>query len=132
MERMGNIVFLENRPFSYLDFLPKFEVNGKEYSVGYGTLRNQFSKLRRRGEIELDYRTNQAFYTLRGQHFGKRKPMTFNHMGGAVLQSSDPIVKMIHALPTQGNALHDIRLRFSVKGIWSMLSAASALRTDPY
>jgi len=39
---------------------------------------------------------------------------------------------MLYALPTQGNALHDIRLRFSVKGIWSFLSAASTFTTDPY
>jgi len=32
----------------------------------------------------------------------------------------------------QRNALHDIRLRFSVKGIWSILSAASTFRTDLY
>jgi hypothetical protein len=129
---MGIIVFQEHRPFSYLDFLPEFEVNGKTYRIGYGTLRNKFLNLRKKAEIELDFRTTQTFYTIKGHKFGKHKLMTFNHMGGAVVQSSDPIVKLLHALPTQGKALHDIRLRFSVKGIWSILSAASTFRTDPY
>jgi hypothetical protein len=127
MERMGHIVFLENRPFSYLDFIPEFEVDGKEYSIGYGTLRNQFSKLRRKGEIEIEFRTKQAFYTIKGHKFGKQKLMTSNPMGVSPL-SHDPISKLIARLPFGNNALHDIHLRFEVKGIWTVLSINSALR----
>jgi hypothetical protein len=131
LERMGNIVFLENRPFSYLDFIPKFEVNGTEYSVRYGTLRNQFSKLRRKGEIELEFRTKQAFYTIMGQKFGKQKLMTSNPVGVSRI-SHDPISKLITSLPFGENALHDIHLRFKVKGIWNLLSTNSALRIGAF
>ena len=127
LERIGNIVFLENRPFSYLDFIPKFEVNGTEYSVRYGTLRNQFSKLRKKGEIELEFRTKQAFYTIKGQKFGKQKLMTSNPVGVSPL-SHDPISKLIARLPFGKNALHDIHLRFEVKDIWNLLSTNSVLR----
>lgn len=125
---MANIVFLEHRPFSFIDFLPRFEVNGKEYSIDYGTLRNKFSQLRKNGKIELDYRSKQTFYTIKGHKFGKKKPMTINPLG---VQLYDPISKLISRLPFGKNALHDIHLRFEVKGIWTLLSTNSALRIDP-
>ena len=34
----------------------------------------------------------------------------------------DPIIKLIQNLPIDRRALHDIRLRFQVHGIWSILS----------
>ena len=117
IERMGQIVFLENRPFSYLDFIPEFEVNGKSYKLKYGTLRNHFSMLRKDGEIELDFRSTQAFYTIKGHKLGKSKTMTSNRMG---VSCTDPICKVISSLPFGKNALHDIHLRFKVKGIWSL------------
>jgi hypothetical protein len=124
---MTNIVFTEQRPFSFIDFLPRFEVNGREYTIDYGTLRNKFSQLRKKGEIQLDYKSKQAFYTMKGHKFGK-KLMTINHLG---VQASDPITKLISLLPFGKNALHDIHLRFQVKGIWALLSTNSALRIGP-
>ena len=59
-EHMANIVFLEHRPFSFLDFLPQFEVNGKVYCIEYGTLRNKFSK-------SEEKRRNQSWTTGRGR-----------------------------------------------------------------
>ena len=125
---MTNIVLTEHRPFSFIDFLPHFEVNGKEYSIDYGTLRNKFSQLRKNGKIELDYRSKQAFYTLKDHKFGRQKLMTINPMG---VQASDPITKLISRLPFGKNALHDIHLRFQAKGIWALLSTNSALRINP-
>lgn len=127
IEHMANIVFTEHRPFSFIDFLPCFEVNGKEYSIDYGTLRNKFSQLMKNGEIELAYRSNQAFYTMKGHKFGRQKLMTINHLGGA----SDPITKLISCLPHGNNSLHDIHLRFHVTGIWALLSTNSALTISP-
>ena len=124
---MTNIVLTEHRPFSFIDFLPHFEVNRSEYSIDYGTLRNKFSQLRKNGKIELDYRSKQAFYTMKGHKFGKKR-MTINHLG---VPSSDPITKLISRLPFGNNALHDIHLRFHAKGIWALLSANSALRIHP-
>jgi hypothetical protein len=130
MEHMAHVVFLERRPFSFIDFLPQFEVNGKVYTVEYGTLRNKFLMLRKKGEIELDYRTNQAFYTLKGHKFGKHNLMTHNHMGVQFHRNSDPIYDLIHNLPVGNKALHDIRLRLKVRGIWSVLATNSALKID--
>ncbi len=128
IERMTNIVLTEQRPFSFIDFLPHFEVNGREYSIDYGTLRNKFSQIRKNGKIELDYRSKQAFYTIKGHRFGKQKPMTISPLG---VQASDPITKLISRLPFGKNALHDIHLRFQAKGIWALLSTNSALRINP-
>jgi hypothetical protein len=127
---MANLVFLEHRPFSFLDFIPKFDLDGKAYSIDYGTLRNKFLELRRKGEIELDYRTNQAFYTIKGHKFGRAKTMTVNPMGVSPL-FPDPISKLVSRLPFGNNALHDIHLRFKVKYIWNLVSRNSALRVEP-
>jgi hypothetical protein len=127
MEHIRKIVFTEQRPFSFVDFLPSFEVKGKSYSIDYGTLRNKFWMLRKKGAIQLDYRTKQSFYTLKGYRFGKNRTMTANHLG---VQASDSFTKLISDLPYGKNALHDIHLRFRVNGIWSLLSTNSVLRID--
>ena len=76
LERMAIIVFTENRPFCYLDFL-KFELNGQEYKFAHGTIRNIFSQLQKDGKIEFVYQSTQAFYTLKGVKLGKS--ITPNH-----------------------------------------------------
>jgi hypothetical protein len=130
-QHMAYIVFKEHRPFSYRDFL-QFEVEGKEYEMVHGTFRNKISKLIKAGVVESSYNSCLTFYTLKGIKFGKR--MTGNHMGDVVSHShSDPIVKLIRNLPFDRNALHDIHLRFQVKGCWSLLlsSADSTYRMHP-
>jgi hypothetical protein len=120
-EHIAYIVFQEHRPFSYRDFL-HFEVEGKEYGMAHGTFRNKISRLIKVGEVEISYNSCLVFYTLKGTKFGKS--MTSNHMG----VSHNPIVKLIQNLPFDKNALHDIHLRFQVKGCWSLLSASSTCR----
>lgn len=116
-EHMAYIVLSENRPFCVRDFL-RFEVDGKEYRMTAGTFRNKISGLRKSGDVEDDYSSVTAFYTLKGYRFGKS--MTPTHTGGKSL-SNDPFARMIQSLPMDNNALHDIRLRFEVKGIWKYL-----------
>lgn len=54
--------------------------------------------------------------------------MTINRLG---VQASDPITKSIYSLPFGKNALHDIHMRFRVKGIWTLLSTNSAIKINP-
>jgi hypothetical protein len=117
-EHMASIVLSEKRPFTYRDFLC-FEVNGVEHKMSHGYFRNIISKLRKPGEVELAYNSGTAFYTLNGHRFCK--PMTPDHMG-VNSRKSDSLLKMIQDLPIEGNAVHDIRLMFKVKGIWGFLS----------
>ena len=122
MQRIKEIVSNEHRPVSLLDFLPSFEIEGKQFQVKYGTLRNILSRLRRTGQIQIDYKTKQTFYTLPGTRFGRRKMMTPYHTGVSTSTSNDSIYRLIQNLPIGKNALHDIHLRFNVKGIWPVLS----------
>jgi hypothetical protein len=127
---MAHIVFEEQRPFTYRDFL-HFKVSEKEYGMVHGTFRNKISKLMKSKEVELAYNSSLGFYTLKGLRFVS-KPMTGTHMGGLAKLSSDPIVRMIESLPMQRNALHDIRLRFSADGLWSTVSVDSRYMIDPF
>lgn len=126
-KHMAYIVFQEHRPFSFRDFL-YFEVDGREYKMKHGTFRNKISSLRKKGEVELSYVSNPAFYTLKNVQFGRPKLMTGNHMG--TRYSHHPIVKLIQDLPVERNALHDIHLRFKSKGLWSLLNASSLYKPD--
>jgi hypothetical protein len=126
-EHMAYIVFEEQRPFTYKDFL-HFDVGEKQYRMTHGTFRNKISNLIKREDVELAYNSVLGFYTLKGLKFG-RKPMTSNPVG---VSYSDPIVKLIYSLPMQKNALHDIHLRFSAKGLWSIISADSRYTVDPF
>ena len=70
-KRMIQIVQTENRPFSYVDFIPKFSISGQEWSIGYGTFRNKISLLCKQGKVDVEYYSPQAFYTLSGIKFSK-------------------------------------------------------------
>jgi hypothetical protein len=120
MKYISHIVLEDHRPFSYQDFL-RFEVDGKEYRMQHGTFRNKISWLIRTQKVELAYHAGTAFYTLKGIIFGKPKLMMTPDRTGV----QDPILKLIHNLPTERRALHDIRFRFQVPGIWSVLSTCS-------
>ncbi|MGA8844106.1 MAG: hypothetical protein WB511_11030 [Nitrososphaeraceae archaeon] len=124
-EHMAYLVFSEKRPFSYIDFL-QFEVDGKIYGMKHGTFRNKITKLRKKGEVERLYCSPRGFYTLNGGHkFGK--PVTPNHMG---VSPNNTFYQMINDLPLDKQSLHDIRLWFKVRGIWSILSSNSTYRIN--
>jgi hypothetical protein len=128
MKHIAYIVFEEGRPFSYQDFL-RFEIDGKQYEMQHGTFRNKVSGLIHAQKVGLAYNTGIAFYTLKGISFGRSKfTMTPNRTG---VHLQDPIIKLIEELPMDRRALHDIRFRFEVHGIWSILSAGSQLVVDP-
>jgi hypothetical protein len=140
MKRIKEIVSNEHRPVCFLDFLPSFEIEGKEYHIKHGTLRNILSGLRRTLQIQIDYKTKQTFYTLPGTTFGRsRVTMTPYHTGvpssssssaSASAADNNSIYKLIQNLPLGRNALHDIHLRFNVEGIWPVLSTTTSFEIN--
>ena len=134
------IVCTENRPFSYIDFLT-FEVHQQHYKMSHGTFRNKISAMLKAGEIELAYYSKQAFYTLNGIKFTKW--MTLDHTGGTLSSTSicsphelrciknHPVHRVIQNIPFDKSALHDIRLRTTVTGIWRLLCCTPNLTVNP-
>jgi hypothetical protein len=116
---MANLVHLENRPFSFLDF-GVFEIDGKEYKMAHGTYRNKISRLKNAGKVELAYNAGMAFHTLKGKTFGKR--VTPNHTG-VNHPNYDSFSRLIYNLPTDKAALHDIRLKFKILCISNTISS---------
>jgi hypothetical protein len=118
---MQRIVRGENRPFCYRDFL-EFEVDGKKYSMTHGTFRNKISKLMKDGYAQWQYSSGLAFYSLKGFNFTKPKPrMTDNRTVVSPLSSLSS-VSFIDSLPSDKHALHDIRYRFKVDSIWTVIT----------
>jgi hypothetical protein len=125
------IVCTERRPFSYIDFLT-FEVDQQRYKMSHGTFRNKISAMLKREEVEVAYYSRQAFYTIK--RVGFAKTMTPDHTGGTLSSSlicsphelryikNHPVYRVIQNIPFDKNALHDIRLRTTVNGIWLLLS----------
>src|ERR1051325_1592222 len=136
-KRITQIVQTENRPFSYLDFVPSFKVDRQNFTVAYGTFRNKMSVMLKAEKVEVVFYSPQAFYTLKGVKF--ETPMTDDHTGVSVsvlpsplplhsqLQrhrlANDPVYRIIQNLPFSQRTLHDIHLRFEVQGIWSIISS---------
>jgi hypothetical protein len=124
-KRIREIVLLEEKPFSFLDF-KNFAVDGIQYELKHGVIRNYLSKLTRRGEIEFSFNSGIAFYTLPGKTFSK--DVAADRVGG------HPSSMLLHQLPIKGTpiyrwlknrrfdkqALHDIRLTFEANGIWNL------------
>jgi hypothetical protein len=136
LDHIKYIIFNERRPFSYLDFR-SFSVQGEKYTMKHGTFRNKISRLVRHGITELEFKSNIAFYTLKGTNFGRRKmmmtrSMTPNHMGvcsvtepqSVIMDSAYPskIYNIIRDIPPDKNALHNIHYRFKAPDIWTILS----------
>src|ERR1051325_9163583 len=131
LKRITQIVQTENRPFSYVDFVPSFAVDGQNYTIAYGTFRNKMSEMLKAEKVEVVYHSPQAFYTLKGVKF--ETAMTGDHTGVSVLLplhsqlqrhrlANDPVHRIIQNLPFSQRTLHDIHLRFEAKGIWSIIS----------
>jgi hypothetical protein len=134
------IVKLERRPFTYVDIV---EAGVK---ITKGTFRNKISKLLKAGRIEPVYYSPQGFYTIKGEDCTKsvtddhttvtsylHTRHTYRHL------CNDPVYRIIQNLPFGKRSLHDIRLKFAVAGIWSLLSSkyqpnqqSKDLRLDPW
>jgi hypothetical protein len=124
--RITQIVQVENRPFSFVDFVPTFDIDGKIHSIAYGTLRNKIAAMSKATKIRCLYQSHQAFYTI------NEKSMTIDHTAVPAFPAqgnncrrftNDPVYRIIQNMPFGKRALHDVRLRFEVIGIWRSLSS---------
>jgi hypothetical protein len=116
---MKQIVLLEQRPFSYLDF-KEFSILNRSYNVAHGTFRNKVSQLMKKGIIELEYNSKVSFYTLAGVHFGNT--MTGDHTGNTTVIGVTELVGFIENLSLEDKSIHDIHMKFSVPDIWEILA----------
>ena len=111
----------EKKPFCFRDF-SHFRVDGQEYFMAHGTFRNKISNLVRAGYAECIYYSGPAFYSLEGIYFTKpRREMTDNHTVVPSMSSLSS-VSFIDTLPADKHALHDIRFRFKVDSIWTVIT----------
>lgn len=120
-KHMHHIVTVENRPFSYRDFL-SFIVDDTEYSLEHGTIRNKFLQFKKEGKIELDYTSGIAFYTLKGKRFGKSSMTSYHTSGNPFNYKQNFLYNILKDIPLEKNAVHDIRLRLTVNGIWKLFA----------
>jgi hypothetical protein len=75
--KMNEIILIEQTPFSFDDFRG-FEIGSKKYQMKDGTFRNNISKLRKAGEVELSFKSRPAFYTISTKNTDKM--MTLGRM----------------------------------------------------
>ena len=117
-ERMAYIVFHENRPFSYSDFLDIMK---------HKTFRNKILELKKKEIVELDYNSGIAFYTLKGYRRGKAGT---RHHTGVTISHKDPVYQMIKNLPMDKQSIHDIRLKFEAPNIYETFSVNTPFDKD--
>jgi hypothetical protein len=108
LERMAYLIYIEKRPFCYLDFV-SFEHEGKRHEYVHGSIRNIFSTLRKQGKIEFVYQSIQAYYSLTGVKIGK--PITPGHGEGCLNYKQNRFMAFLQNLPMDKPCIHDIRLR---------------------
>lgn len=123
----------EHRPFSFTDFVPTFSIEGKKYRISHRTFRNKISALLKQEKIVVAYHSSQTFYSIKG--IGFDKPANDDRIGVALPLSlpiptelayvkNDPLYRSIRTLPFGQKSLHNIRLRFEAKGLWSAMSSS--------
>ncbi len=122
LERMKQIVNEEKRPFCYRDFL-SFDHNEIAYKFDHGTIRNYFSILKKQGKIEHLYTTTVAFYTLDGVKVGKSITQygAWGSCNIAFNYKSHRFSQYVESLPMDERGVHNIRLRFTAKGLWKII-----------
>jgi hypothetical protein len=127
IEHLAYIVLAEGRPARTRDFL-NFEVNGVAYSLKPGTIRNHLSHLRRLGEIEIDCKSVCTFYTLPGYRRQTLSTMTPDHTS-VISGGRRDLASLIQRLAFGTASVHNVRLRFTVAGIYDALSILSSPST---
>jgi hypothetical protein len=120
LEHLAYLVLSEHRSACWRDFL-NFDINGVPYALQQGTIRNNLSQLRRLGLIELEYTSSYAFYTLPGYRRQTLSTMTPDHTSVMISGRRD-LAGLIQRLAFGTASIHNIRLRFSVAGIYDALS----------
>jgi len=124
LEHMAYLVFSEEREACWRDFL-HFEVDGIEYQLASGTIRNNLSKLRRQGKIEVAYRSIDSYYTLLGYSIQKSSSKMMMTLHPARVYKRD-LATLIEKMAFDTPAAHDIHLRFKCSMIWSTLSVLTS------
>ena len=96
------------------------------------------SNLIKEGLIEISYKSNITFYSLRGVKFDRasRIVMTRDHTGvpyssasvsplsHTTSLTSNPIYRIIRDLPLDMSSVHDIRLKFNSPRIYAVISTS--------
>jgi hypothetical protein len=119
-DKMKEIVYNENRPFSYKDF-ESFPLNGQTFKYSKGHIRNTFSRLHRNKIIEKVYRTNQTFYTIRGVKVGNSVTPTYITATPILTFEQRQHLNDLKIHKIYNPAIHDIRLYFVCEGLRSLL-----------
>ena len=112
-----HIAKTEKRVISYKDCL-RFNFEGQEYTMEYGTFRNKISNLIKNKRVVKVYHSNIAFYKPVGYDVNGNK-VTDN---GAGISTNTPLYKLIKNTVLDKNAIHNIRLKFECKNIWNIFS----------
>ena len=124
LQHIKYLVNEEKRPFCYKDML-WFEVQGKEYRMNYGTARNKLCQLRKSGIVEVLFYDVVAFYTLKGIRFQKKRKIMTPYRTGV---HEVTFRRILENLPLGKRSIHNIRLKFKVSNIWSLLSKRTEFR----
>lgn len=119
LEHLAYLNYSEGRPASWQDFTD-FEVNNKQYRLKWGTIKNNFSYLKRIGKVKLAYRDVNAYYTVAECTM---TPHQASVDSGAIKRD---LASMIQRMVFDAPAIHDIHLRFCCHGLWNRLSIASS------
>jgi len=106
----------DNQPVCFLDFTDYYR---------HGTIRNAFSKLKKRGLIKLYCRSSCSFYLPASSKIqNTRKPVTITHMGGKRGKHDFKNIKLdlsslLDSLEWEEVCrVHNINLNFSAKGLY--------------
>jgi hypothetical protein len=130
LEHLAYLVLSEHRSACWRDFL-NFDINGVSYALQQGTIRNNLSRLRRLGKVEIEYRSNCTFYTLPGYRRQTQTLSTMTPDHTSVMISRRPdLAALMQRLAFGTASVHDIRLRFTVTGIYDALSILSSPSTE--
>lgn len=131
-EHMAYLNFSKGESFYFGNFLD-FEVDGRQHTPNYGTIRNIFSKFRRQGKIKVYCNSKPVFFQLTESNLGK-KSMTLTHMGGipTVISHNDPFYNRLKTLPMGKQSIHDIRIRLTVPNIYEALAINSTFPQEDY
>jgi hypothetical protein len=117
---------IEYRPASYKD-LQVIEIDGKQCTLKYGTLRNMLSLLKREGKVERYYNSKVSFFVIKGIKFGK-------HLTNHVMTENNKtkLSDAIKKLPENNRGLHDIHISFHVQDLWTIMNESKRFKINEY
>jgi hypothetical protein len=123
IEYILTVAYEERRGVTYVEF-GFFEIEGHTYHFSYGHMRNAIAKFNRSGLIlELGVIAGRKHFTVMYPPNGVKRGKLMTTDPRGVRLANNPLYRVLKDTLMNDPAIHDIHMRFTSRGLWTLMSS---------